>query len=155
MGAITLTHQLAALGVLLVVSAFFSIAETSMMALNRYRLKAMVRMGNRAARRVSELLARTDRLLGVILLGNNLVNAAAATLTLRLTALRRRRTVRVSAEGAPPRRVSLPKGRARTVRYPLTVPANGTARVTIDPGPPEPDAEQPQPLLVLSRVAVR
>lgn len=81
MGEITLTHQLAALGVLLVVSAFFSIAETSMMALNRYRLKAMVRLGNRAAKRASDLLARTDRLLGVILLGNNLVNAAAATLT--------------------------------------------------------------------------
>ncbi len=50
------------------------------MALNRYRLRAMVRMGNRAAKRASDLLARTDRLLGVILLGNNLVNAAAATL---------------------------------------------------------------------------
>lgn len=81
MDEITLTHQLAVLGILLVVSGFFSIAETSMMALNRYRLKAMVRLGNRAAKRASELLARTDRLLGVILLGNNLVNAAAATLT--------------------------------------------------------------------------
>jgi Mg2+/Co2+ transporter CorB len=79
--AFPLTHQLVALGVLLVISAMFSIAETSMMALNRYRLKAMVRMGSRAAARAAELLARTDRLLGVILLGNNLVNAAAATLT--------------------------------------------------------------------------
>jgi Mg2+/Co2+ transporter CorB len=67
--------------VLLALSALFSIAETSMMALNRYRLRAMVRLGNRAARRVQDLLARTDRLLGVILLGNNLVNATAATLT--------------------------------------------------------------------------
>ena len=78
---IPLRVQLAALAVLLVCSAFFSIAETSMMALNRYRLSAMVRMGNRAAERTAELLARTDRLLGVILLGNNLINAAAATLT--------------------------------------------------------------------------
>ena len=51
-----------------------------MMALNRYRLKAMVRLGNRAAQRTADLLARTDRLLGVILLGNNLINASAATL---------------------------------------------------------------------------
>ena len=72
--------QLAALAALLAISAFFSIAETSMMAVNRYRLRAMTRLGNRAAQQTAELLARTDRLLGVILLGNNLVNAAAATL---------------------------------------------------------------------------
>jgi Mg2+/Co2+ transporter CorB len=77
---IPLTAQLAALAVLLVISAFFSIAETSMMAINRYRLRAMARLGSHAAKRVSDLLVRTDRLLGVILLGNNLVNAAAATL---------------------------------------------------------------------------
>jgi Mg2+/Co2+ transporter CorB len=79
--SIPLAWQLSALAVLLALSALFSIAETSMMALNRYRLRAMVRLGNRAARRVQDLLARTDRLLGVILLGNNLVNATAATLT--------------------------------------------------------------------------
>jgi len=75
-----LAPQFAALAVLLILSALFSIAETSMMALNRYRLKAMVRLGNRAAQRTAKLLERTDRLLGVILLGNNLINAAAATL---------------------------------------------------------------------------
>lgn len=78
---ISLTAQLVALAVLLVVSAFFSIAETSMMALNRYRLRAMVRLGNRAAAHVTTLLARTDRLLGVILVGNNLVNSAASVLS--------------------------------------------------------------------------
>ena len=78
---ISLTAQLVALAVLLVFSAFFSIAETSMMALNRYRLRAMVRLGNRAALRVNALLARTDRLLGVILVGNNLVNSAASVLS--------------------------------------------------------------------------
>src|SRR6195256_5646199 len=51
-----------------------------MMAVNRYRLKALVRMGNRGAQYAAELLAKTDKLLGVILLGNNLVNAAAASL---------------------------------------------------------------------------
>jgi Mg2+/Co2+ transporter CorB len=81
LSSIPLSTLLTVLAVLLVVSGFFSVAETSMMALNRYRLKAMARLGNRAARRTQELLARTDRLLGVILLGNNLINAAAATLT--------------------------------------------------------------------------
>lgn len=75
-----LSWKLILLAILLVVSAFFSIAETSMMAINRYRLKALVRMGNRGAKLASDLLGRTDKLLGVILLGNNLVNAAAATL---------------------------------------------------------------------------
>ena len=75
-----LSWKLILLALLLVVSAFFSIAETSMMAINRYRLKALVRMGNRGAKVASDLLGRTDKLLGVILLGNNLVNAAAATL---------------------------------------------------------------------------
>src|SRR5579859_2657622 len=51
-----------------------------MMALNRYRLKALVRLGNRGAKIASDLLAHTDRLLGVILLGSNLINAAAAAL---------------------------------------------------------------------------
>jgi Mg2+/Co2+ transporter CorB len=65
---------------LLLVSAFFSISETAMMALNRYRLKHLTRTGHRGARLVSQLLERTDKLLGVILLGNNLVNTAAAAL---------------------------------------------------------------------------
>jgi Mg2+/Co2+ transporter CorB len=77
---IPLAWQFALLAVLLVVAGFFSIAETSMMALNRYRLRALVRLGNRGARIAAELLSQTDKLLGVILLGNNLINAAAATL---------------------------------------------------------------------------
>lgn len=65
---------------LLLVSAFFSTAETSMMAINRYRLRHLAATGNRAAQRTSKLLARTDQLLSVILLGNNLINSASATL---------------------------------------------------------------------------
>jgi Mg2+/Co2+ transporter CorB len=76
---------LGALVVLLVVSAFFSVAETSMMALNRYRLRHLVQQGHRGARLTAVLLAHTDRLLGVILLGNNLINAAAATLVAIIT----------------------------------------------------------------------
>src|SRR5207247_731953 len=52
---------------MLVISGLFSIAETSMMAVNRYRLKALVRMGNRGAQYAAELLGKADRLLGVIL----------------------------------------------------------------------------------------
>jgi Mg2+/Co2+ transporter CorB len=83
--AIPLSWQFGALAVLLVVSAFFSIAETSMMALNRYRLKHLVGQGHGGARRASALLAQTHRLLGVILLGNALINAGAATLTSVIT----------------------------------------------------------------------
>jgi len=80
MEGISLGQMFSALVVLLVISGFFSIAETSMMAINRYRLKHMVNQGHGGAARVEELLRRTDKLLGAILIGNNLVNAAAATL---------------------------------------------------------------------------
>ncbi len=69
-----------ALVVLLVCSAFFSSSETSMMAVNRYRLKTMAQAGHRGARLAERLLSQTDKLLGVVLLGNNLINAAAAAL---------------------------------------------------------------------------
>ena len=75
-----LYELLIALVVLLILSAFFSLSETSMMAINRYRLKHLVKQGHHGARLTTQLLANTDRLLGVILLGNNLLNAAAATL---------------------------------------------------------------------------
>lgn len=76
---------LLALIVFLVISGFFSVAETSMMALNRYRLKHLVKTGHRGARLTAQLLARPDRLLGVVLLGNNLINAASAALVTYLT----------------------------------------------------------------------
>jgi Mg2+/Co2+ transporter CorB len=66
---------------LLLISGFFAMAETAMMALNRYRLRHLVKEGRRGARLAAELLTKTDRLLSVILLGNTLINAAAATLT--------------------------------------------------------------------------
>jgi Mg2+/Co2+ transporter CorB len=76
----SLGWMIGALVVLLVISGFFSIAETSLMAINRYRLKHMVAQGHGGAARVEALLKRTDRLLGAILIGNNLVNAASATI---------------------------------------------------------------------------
>ncbi|MGE0874741.1 MAG: HlyC/CorC family transporter [Burkholderiales bacterium] len=80
MEAVPLVWWFVALGVLLLLSAFFSISETSMMAINRYRLKHLVAQGHGGARRAAALLKHTDRLLGAILIGNNIVNAAAATL---------------------------------------------------------------------------
>jgi Mg2+/Co2+ transporter CorB len=77
---IPLWAQIAALVALLVASGFFSISETSMMAISRLRLRHLAKSGNRAARLTQSLLERTDRLLGAILLGNNLVNAAATAL---------------------------------------------------------------------------
>lgn len=67
-----------AITALLMMSAYFSSSETAMMALNRYRLRHLANEGHRGARRASLLLKRPDRLLGVILLGNNLVNFIAA-----------------------------------------------------------------------------
>ena len=85
MDELPLWITLAGLVVLLLVSAFFSISETALMALNRLRLRHLVREGHRSARRVQALLDHTDKLLGTILLGNNLVNAAATALVTAMT----------------------------------------------------------------------
>jgi len=77
---ISTTALVVALFVLLIASAFFSISETSMMALNRYRLRHLVQSRNRGARLTSDLLAKTDKFFGVVLLGNNVINAASALL---------------------------------------------------------------------------
>ncbi|MBU3988484.1 MAG: DUF21 domain-containing protein [Gammaproteobacteria bacterium] len=69
-----------ALIILLVLSAFFSMSETSMMAANGYRLRHKASQGHRGARMALSLLESAGKLLGVILLGNNLVNAGIATL---------------------------------------------------------------------------
>ena len=66
--------------ILIGISAFFSISETSMMALNKYQLKHMAKKNHRGARKTLGLLGQIDRLLGTILLGNNLSNTAAAAL---------------------------------------------------------------------------
>ncbi|MBM3117719.1 HlyC/CorC family transporter [Jeongeupia naejangsanensis] len=67
-------------------SAFFSAAETAMMAINRYRLAGKVRQGHRAAVRTQKLLNETEKLLGVILLGNTVINTVSATLAALITA---------------------------------------------------------------------
>ena len=80
MDAIPLWVLIVALLICLAMSAFFSGSETSMMSLNRYRLKHQVEEGKPAARRAAQLLKRPDRLIGTILLGNNFVNIAATSL---------------------------------------------------------------------------
>lgn len=66
--------------ILVVLSAFFSGSETGMMSLNRYKLRHQADAGNRAAKRVLKLLERPDRLIGVILIGNNFVNLLASSI---------------------------------------------------------------------------
>jgi len=65
---------------LICLSAFFSSSETGMMSLNRYRLSHQANSGEPRAQRVARLLARPDRLIGVILIGNNFVNNLAASI---------------------------------------------------------------------------
>ncbi len=85
MSSVPMWAHLLALAVLILLSAFFSISETAMMAINRLRLRHLVRAGNVAARRTQALLDRTDRLLSVILIGNNLANTAATALVAALS----------------------------------------------------------------------
>lgn len=65
---------------LILLSAFFSSSETGLMTLNRYRLKHLVRIRHKGALRADKLLQRPDRLIGLILIGNNFVNILASSL---------------------------------------------------------------------------
>jgi Mg2+/Co2+ transporter CorB len=65
---------------LILLSGFFSSSETGMMALNRYRLKHLQQQGHKGALRAGKLLTRPDRLIGLILIGNNLVNILASAI---------------------------------------------------------------------------
>ncbi len=69
------------LAVLILFSGFFSGSETALMTLNRYRLKSLADKNHMGAKLAIKLLSRPDRLLGLILLGNNIVNIFAATLS--------------------------------------------------------------------------
>ena len=71
---------LSILFLLILLSAFFSGSETGLISLNRYRLRHLAKDGNAGAARASELLKRPDRLIGLILLGNNFVNILASSI---------------------------------------------------------------------------
>lgn len=66
--------------VLIILSGFFSSSETGLMAMNRYRMRHLANNGHRGARSAQRLLRKPDRLIGLILLGNNLVNILAAAI---------------------------------------------------------------------------
>jgi len=72
------------LGVLILLSAYFSSSETGMMSINRYRLKHLENEGHAGALRVQRLLQRPDRLIGLILIGNNLVNVFASIIAAQI-----------------------------------------------------------------------
>lgn len=80
MEAISTTTLLIILGVLVLLSAYFSSSETGLMSINRYRLKHLASEGSKSAKRVEKLLSRPDRLIGIILIGNNAVNIAATSI---------------------------------------------------------------------------
>ena len=80
MDAISTSTLLIVLVFLIIASAYFSSSETGMMSINRYRLKHLAKENHKGARRVEQLLKRPDRLIGLILIGNNAVNLAAASI---------------------------------------------------------------------------
>ena len=80
MDDISLGVLFSALFLLILLSAFFSGSETGLMTLNRYRLKHLARAKHKGALRAQKLLERPDRLIGLILLGNNFINILAASI---------------------------------------------------------------------------
>ncbi|QYJ85296.1 CNNM domain-containing protein [Shewanella mesophila] len=80
MDAISTSVLLIILFVLIIISAYFSGSETAMMSLNRYRLRHLANNGHKGAKRAIKLLDRPDRLIGLILIGNNLVNILASAI---------------------------------------------------------------------------
>ena len=77
---VSLIALVSALILLLILSAFFAASETALMRLNRYRLRHKAKNGNKAAQIIEKLLQRPDKLIGLILLGNNLVNFTAVAI---------------------------------------------------------------------------
>lgn len=93
MDDIPLSALFGALIVLLVLSAFFSGSETALMTINRYRLRHRAEEGHPGARMAEQLLQKPDRLIGLILLGNNFVNILASSLATLIA-------IRLGGEGA-------------------------------------------------------
>ncbi len=142
--------------ILTALSAFFSSSETAMIGLNRYRLRHLVKEKHRGARKASALLRRTDRLLGVILFGNNLVNFMAASVatiiglqlfgdwSVVITPVALTAFFLVFAEVAPktlaahsPERIAFPAAHVLTpllkVAYPVVVSINAVANALVSP----------------------
>ncbi len=93
MNDIPLSMLFGMLALLILLSAFFSGSETALMTINRYRLRHMKNSGHPGAIRAHNLLKRPDRLIGLILLGNNFVNILASSLATIIA-------IRVGGEGS-------------------------------------------------------
>ncbi len=98
MNDIPLSFLFTSIGILLVLSAFFSSSETALMTLNRLRLKNLAQ-NSKGARLAQRLLKQPDRLIGLILIGNNFINIAATTIT-TITALKLATDFSISTEAA-------------------------------------------------------
>lgn len=80
MNSLPIGYLLGFLVFLIICSAFFSSSETGLLSLNRYRMRHLQREGHQGAQRAGRLLNQPDRLLGTILVGNNVVNILAASI---------------------------------------------------------------------------
>ncbi|WP_455366817.1 HlyC/CorC family transporter [Kaarinaea lacus] len=80
MNDIPLSILFGILVLLILLSAFFSGSETGLVSLNRYRLRHLSKENHHGAKRASKLLDKPDRLIGLILLGNNFVNILASSI---------------------------------------------------------------------------
>ena len=79
------TIQAIAILILILLSAFFSSAETALTTVNKHRLRALAEEGNRNAQRVLKLIENPAKMLSAILIGNNIVNISASALATTLT----------------------------------------------------------------------
>ncbi|MEE8495155.1 MAG: HlyC/CorC family transporter [Xanthomonadales bacterium] len=142
--------------ILIIFSGFFSSSETGLMALNKYRLRHFAKQGHRGARTAQKLLQKPDRLIGLILLGNNLVNILAASIAtvigirlfgpngIWIASMVMTVVILIFAEVAPktvaavhPERIAFPASYILTillkVLYPLVWLVNGLANLVLRP----------------------
>jgi len=142
--------------ILIVLSGFFSSSETGLMAMNKYRLRHLANQGHRGARISQKLLRKPDRLIGLILLGNNLVNILAASIAtvigirlfgsngIWIASMVMTVVVLIFAEVAPktvaaihPERIAFPASYVLTILlkilYPLVWLVNGLANLVLKP----------------------
>jgi Mg2+/Co2+ transporter CorB len=142
--------------VLILLSGFFSSSETGLMAINKYRLRHLANKGHRGARLAQRLLKTPDRLIGLILLGNNLVNILAASIAtvigIRLfgvngvwiASLLLTVVILIFSEVAPktiaavhPERIAFPASFVLfillKILYPVVVLVNGLANIVLKP----------------------
>ncbi len=80
MDSIPLSSLFITLIILLILSAYFSGSETGLLSANRYRMRALAEKGNKGAQKAEKLLKKTDILLSLILICNNLVNISASAI---------------------------------------------------------------------------